>query len=277
MKTKNYLFIFAAIFVVTACQTKHILEKNEITYTTVNVADSYPMLNNIDNPKYELQLSFTCPVAYKDEETLGKIRGLFISSFFDKTYENETPDGAVAQYVENKQRDFKILEEEFKNSKNLKKIDLVRFFYHEITSNEVVFDKGGFISFSVYAERYTGGAHSAHTQTNHVIDLQRGVFLTEDELFVADFEDKMAQILVTHIAAQNKLEDPNQLEEIGFFDIDKIAPNGNFLIDDSGITYSFNEYEIAAYSVGIIHVHIPFDAIKGLLRKGNPIKHIVNS
>lgn len=276
MKTQNYLFILT-LLVVTACQTnRNTIEENGITYTIINVEESYPLLNNPDNPKYDLKLTFIYPATYKDEEMLEKIQRLFLSSFFDNTYEHYAPGDAVAQYVETKQHDYKALEDEFKKElKNPKRGSLIRFFYHELTSNEVLFDKKGFVSFSVYTENYTGGAHPAHTLTNYVIDLQRGTFLTEDELFVEGFKDKMAQVLVKNLVAQNDLDNPEQLKEIGFFDLDKIAPNGNFLIDDNGITYSFNEYEIAAYSEGIKQVTVSYDEIKDLLRKESPIRHLV--
>jgi hypothetical protein len=276
MKTQNYFFILT-IFVVTACQTKrNTIENNNITYDTISVAENYSLLNNPDNPKYELQLSFIYPAACADGEALGKIQPLFLSSFFGDSCKNYTPNEVTTRYVESKLRDYKMLEEEFKKeSKNPQKGSLIRFFYHETASNEVIFDKGGLISFSVYVENYTGGAHAAHTLTNRVIDMRRGTFLTEDELFVDGFKDKMAQLLVKNVVAQNKLEDPKQLEELGFFEVDKIVPNGNFLIDDVGVTYSFNEYEIAAYSAGIIHVHVAYAELKDLLRKGNPIAHIV--
>jgi hypothetical protein len=251
-----------------SCQTKRNTIENEITYTAINVDESYPLLNNPDNPKYELKLSFTYPATYKDEKILKKIRDLFLSSFLNDTCENCVPDTAIAQYVESRKLDYKALEEEFKEeAKNPEENALARFFRHEIRSNEVVFNKGGLISFNVYAENYIGGAHSAHTLTNYVIDVQRGTFITEDELFVDGFKDKLSQILIKNIAAKNGLDDPKQLEEIGFFDISKIVPNGNFLIDATGITYSFNEYEIAAYAAGIINVHVSFDEIKDILRK----------
>jgi hypothetical protein len=274
MKTQNYLFAFT-IFVVTACQTRNTIE-NEITYATINVEESLLLLKNPDNPKCELILSFTYPEACKDEEKLGKLQSLFVSSFFDETYGNDAPEEAVARYAENKRHEYEALEDEFKKEmKRPKRGSLIRFFRSEAISNEVVFNKEGLISFCVYTENYTGGAHPSHIVSNRVIDVQRGVFLTEDELFEDDFKDKMAQILVRYIASQHELDNPQQLEEIGFFDIGKIAPNGNFLIDEDGITYSFNEYEIAAYSAGTINVHIPYDEIRGLLRKGNPIRHVV--
>ena len=275
MKIQNYLLVLT-IFVVTACQTKNRNTiENGITYATIDIEESYPLLNHPDNPNHELKLSFTYPTACKDEKMLEKIRSMFLYSFFDETYANYAPGEAVAQYVENKQHDYKMLEDEFKKEKKRRSSSLVRFFRYEAISNKVVFDKEGLISFTVYTETYTGGAHPNHTLTNHVIDLQRGTFLTEGELFVEGFKDKMAQILVKNITSQKELENPKQLEELGFFDIGKIAPNGNFLIDENGITYSFDEYEIAAYSAGTISVHIAYDDIEDLLRKENPIKHVV--
>ncbi|MDR0691847.1 MAG: DUF3298 and DUF4163 domain-containing protein [Prevotellaceae bacterium] len=275
MKIQNYLLVLA-IFVVTACQTKNRNTiENGITYATIDVEENYPLLNNPDNPNYELKLSFTYPAAYEDEKMLGKIQALFLSSFFDETYANYAPGEAMAQYVENKQRDYKALEDEFKKRmKKTKSSSLVRFFHHEAISDTVVFNKGGLISFSVYTEDYTGGAHPNHTLTNRVIDVQRGTFLTESELFVEDFKDRMAQILVKNLTAQHELDNPKQLEELGFFDIGKIVPNGNFLLDEKGVTYSFNEYEIAAYSAGTINVHVTYGEIKHLLRKENPIRHV---
>ncbi|MDR2449174.1 MAG: DUF3298 and DUF4163 domain-containing protein [Prevotellaceae bacterium] len=274
MKIQNYLFVLT-IFVVTACQTRNTVE-NGITYATIDVEESYPLLNNPENPSYELKLSFTYPAACKDEEALEKIQRLFLSSFFDETYANYAPGEAMAQYVKNKLNGYKTLEDEFKKAIKKKKSDsLVRFFHHEALFNKVVFNKGGFISFNVHAENYTGGAHPNHTLTNHVIDVQRGTFLTEEELFVEDFKGRMAQILVKNITAQKELDNPEQLKELGFFDIGKIVPNGNFLLDDDGVTYSFNEYEIAAYSAGTINVHVAYDEIRDILRKGNPIRHIV--
>ncbi|HNP92166.1 RsiV family protein, partial [Macellibacteroides fermentans] len=54
-----------------------------------------------------------------------------------------------------------------------------------------------------------------------------------------------------------------------------IFPNGNFSVDETGINYTFNEYEIAAYVVGATHVHLSFEEIKHLARKESPIAHLV--
>jgi len=76
---------------------------------------------------------------------------------------------------------------------------------------------------------------------------------------------------VNKIARNNHLDNPKDLETIGFFSIDEIAPNDNFSISDEGLTYYFNEYEIAAYVVGLTEVTLSYDEIKRLLRDDSPL------
>ena len=72
-----------------------------------------------------------------------------------------------------------------------------------------------------------------------------------------------------------EVENAKELENIGYFSIEEIFPNGNFLIDEKGITYTFNEYEIAAYVVGPTHVCIPFEEISYLLKGDSPISKFI--
>ena len=67
---------------------------------------------------------------------------------------------------------------------------------------------------------------------------------------------------------------PKELENIGFFSVDEIYPNNNFYVDDQGITYTFNEYEVAAYVVGPVHVHLSFDEVSVLLKPDTPVARL---
>ena len=82
--------------------------------------------------------------------------------------------------------------------------------------------------------------------------------------------------MVDQIAKQNNVANNKELENIGFFSIDEIFPNGNFMVDETGITYSFNEYEIAAYVVGATHVQLPYKEIRHLLRDDSPISSLID-
>ncbi len=96
--------------------------------------------------------------------------------------------------------------------------------------------------------------------------MKTGNLIKEDDIFIEGFQEDLAQILIDRIAKQNTVE-IQRTGEYRFFSIDEIFPNGNFLIDDNGITYTFNEYEIAAYVVGATNVHLPYEEIQYLLKK----------
>ena len=92
-----------------------------------------------------------------------------------------------------------------------------------------------------------------------------------------NYQDNLARILVDQIAKQNNVSDAKELENIGFFSVDEIFPNGNFLVDETGITYSFNEYEIATYVVGVTNAHLPYKEIRYLLRDDSPISQLIEN
>ena len=47
----------------------------------------------------------------------------------------------------------------------------------------------------------------------------------------------------------------------------EITPNGNFTVSEKGITYTFNQYEIGPYALGIIGITIPWDEIDNIIKK----------
>ena len=57
----------------------------------------------------------------------------------------------------------------------------------------------------------------------------------------------------------------DQLISEGFFDINDIAPNNNFWMNDKGVHYVYNQYEIAPYSMGPIEITIPFEEVLSII------------
>lgn len=277
---KNLLFLLAIGFMLTGCKTEVKKgKKNDIQFASIEKEETYHLLGNQDNPNCDLQLSFTYPVKYADKEILNKVQKLFTFSYFGETYEVYSPQEAVNKYVESYLEMYKELEEYY--TEDLKNADTspvgAWYSYYETSDNEIIFNMDNIISYTVSFTNYTGGAHASHSETNHVIDLTKGEFITEADIFINGFETQLAHMLVDAIAEQNNLENPKELENIGYFSVDEIYPNGNFLIDEKGITYSFNEYEIAAYVIGVTSVHFPFEKIKHLLRQESPISILLEN
>lgn len=276
MKTQLYRSIIALFFLGTwvSCTigTKE-MTKNDISFDVIQVDKTYHLLDNPENPNCNLQINFTYPTELSDKEMLEKVQKEFVISYFGENYGRLSPQEAVDKYTEDYLNAYKELEADFKQE--LQKSDNAPvqawYSYYEMSSIDIVFNEADLLSYTVNFENYTGGAHGSHSFVNHVISLQTGEPVTEEEIFVDNYQDTLAQILVDQIAEQNNVEEAKELENIGFFSIDEIFPNGNFLVDETGITYYFNEYEIAAYVVGMTKVHLPFSKINYLLKEESPI------
>ncbi len=227
--------------------------ENSITFDSISVEKTYHLLDNPDNPNCNLEIKFVYPRKYSDKEVLKNLQRQFVSSYFGENYEQLSPEEAVRKYTDDYLAAYKDLEEDYKAE--VAKSDETPvgswFSYYEMSSDDIAFNQDDIISYTVSFENYTGGAHGAHSYNNHVVNLKTGKPITEEEIFVDNYQDNLARILVDQIAKQNNVSDAKELENIGFFSVDEIFPNGNFLVDETGITYSFNEYEIAAYVVGV--------------------------
>lgn len=277
---QKFVVLFLLSILVTGCNTgtKNTAENN-ITLDSITVDKTYHLLDNPENPNCSLQIHFKFPVKYADKEILKKIQQQFVVSYFGEGYETLSPEEAVSRYTADYLKNYKDLESEYKAE--LAKADETPvgawFSYYEMSSDDISYNKNDLLSYTVNFENYTGGAHGSHSFSNHVIDLKTGKTITEEDLFIDDYQDGLAQILIDRIAKQNNVENAKDLENAGFFSVDEIFPNGNFLIDDTGITYTYNEYEIAAYVVGATKVHIPFEEIQHLLKKDSPIAHLIGN
>ena len=254
--------------------TKRVSENN-IRFDSLAVDRSYHLLNIETNPKCSLQIKFVYPVDYPNREILLLMQQQFIAGFFGNDYVNLSPKDAAEHYANDFIEAYKAEENNFKTDRDNHGTELIESWYSndEAAGNQIVFNQNDIISIVVFRECYYGGAHGSHQFINMAIDLKTGRRITEDDIFTDDYQDNLANLIVSGIALSNHVE-AAELENIGFFNVGEIYPNKNFSVDKTGITYTFNEYEIAAYAVGAVSVHIPYEKIRHLLRKESPVSSI---
>lgn len=277
---KALLLLLAAGFYFSACNmTPKGGQQNKIAFDSTLVDKTYYLLDNPENPHCNLQIKFIYP-SDADKALLPEIQKQFVNAYLGEAYDTLAPQEAIKKYTDDYIEAYKDLEEDFK-------VELTRsekegnpvgawFSYYEMSSNTIRFNQDGLLCFSVNFENYTGGAHGAHAYNHFVLDANTGHRISEEDIFVDNYQDSLAEILVAQIAKQNDISDPKELENMGFFSVDEIYPNNNFFVDDTGITYTFNEYEIAAYVVGPVHVHLSFEEVQYLLRSDTPITQLIN-
>jgi len=251
------------------------ISENNIQFDSLFVEKTYPFLDAETNPKCSLQINFVYPANYSNKEILNQLRRQFISAFFEDFYAGMAPDEAAEQYTENFIRTCQEAEKNFKVEQEQHDMEIDEMWYvnEESMQNTIVFNSNDLLSFVVAKAYDFGGAHGGHHYVNRVLDLKTGRHITEEVIFEDDYQGDLTKIIIDAIALSNNVE-VAELENIGFFSIDEIYPNNNFFADETGITYTYNEYEIAAYVVGPVTVQLPYDKIRHLLRRESPVSEI---
>ncbi len=145
-------------------------------------------------------------------------------------------------------------------------VDESFYSYYETLSNAIIYNRYGILSFQVEQSNNKGGATSYVSYRNYVVDVNSGRPITENELFRAGYDQALQNLIISSLLEQNNVKSVEELEDLGFFGIREITPNKNFLLTDKGIIYTYNKGEYSAYQLDAPEVHIPYTAVRSLLR-----------
>ena len=192
---------------------------------------------------------------------LGKVAYLKISSaitdaLFGEDYMAMTPEAACKAYMEDRVSGYR--------AENLPMAENVEFAGSsfdraDYTSGEFTSDGGDILSYLVTKYVYSGGAHGMSSVTAYNFNRRTGDTITEESFFSDGYVEPLTRLLTKHLP--EALESP---ADTSMLFLNEIEPNGNFSIGDAGITYIYNQYEIAPYSMGIIKVTVPWEELEGL-------------
>lgn len=282
MKFNKLLIILGltcGIIFMFSCKRKFIGDTpNNIDYDTLNVVQIYHLENDSTQPSCALQVNYITPIKCDDNEIKEKINNeLNFLVFEDDYYSKLSPQKALDEYskayIENYKKD---VLDRFNNWKESGE-DSEYFSYYKTIHTQVTFDKGHLLSYFISSVDYKGGANSSTYYQHLVFDLATGNRLLEEDIFEDQYKDQLVALFTAEILRQNKVKTIAELiNDLGFFGIEEIPFNNNFSIDEKGITYTFNEGEIAPPSVGAISIKMQYENIMSILKQNSPISVFFN-
>ncbi len=264
---------------------------NQIKFDTLLVEKKHFLHNDTASPFCELNINFVYPI----ESSKAKLKGLqqiLIRTTLGRNYESQTPEDAINQYVtnfvKNYEKDAKIFDEDLldlENHPNLipqnmdqlhdNELQSTTFYsYKESLSNKIHFNESNLLSFQVCQVNNKGGSATYSSYSNYVINLKTDEILIENDLFSPGYDMALQQLFANSLLKQNQVKSISDLEDLGYFGIQEIMPNRNFLIDSKGITYTFNKGEYSAYPLSAPVIFIPFNEIKMLLKNNTVVSKL---
>jgi len=282
-KVITFIFAISVFFSLASisCTEKTKSNDNGVTFDSIQVNKTQSIDYKDSKLNCNLHILFTYPVASKKAFPLSSLQKIFIEKVFPTQYANLSPQEAANSFAAQYIKDFQSVKwsDFFDNDKDSDNDFILEdennFIYELSLENKILYNKNNLISFVVRNTNYEGGAHGSNSVSGYVVDLKTGKLLTEEDFAGNNYKTNLSSIIVKKIAAAKGLDDVSQLKDIGYYAIESIVPNDNFIVDDKGITYYFNEDDIAAGFVGITEVFIPYEELKDYITDDNPISSLV--
>lgn len=278
---KNSVFIACFLmFVLSSCCDGRKSEANNIDFKEYAMDSTYHLFGDVTKPSIKISLSMQYPVRSQNQSVLDSLQRLIMASVTANPGQaQQNPEEAMRNFIMQKIAEYRMLESDYEDaSPETRGNDFNYSFSNEYMGEERnVFNRDGIFCFSNRAYSFTGGAHGLETVVHKCVDLNNGTVITPKDLFTGDDAELfLTTLILEKLAEMQKVKSPEKLEEIGFFDVSSIKPGDNFFLNEKGITFVYNPYEIAAYYLGILEVFIPYGDITAILASQSPIKRIIN-
>lgn len=260
-------------------------EENNIEFDTVSLVDRHYLDGDTANPYCNISIEFVHPVR-SGKINLDIMQQFFIRNTFGMSYDTLAPSDAVRTYVRNYIDNYTADAGTYRESASeIKELNsmisgmdasdsehyMEDFFYsyYEELSDSIVYNQHGILSFQVKQSNNKGGAASYDSYRNYVLNLNTGKQVTENDIFNAGYDTALQRIIIASLLDHAQVKSVEELEDLGFFGIQEIVPNHNFLLNDKGIIYTYNKGEYSAYQLDAPEVFIPYEAILSLLRENS--------
>ena len=267
---KQQLFIIASLMLIGVTITSCFKKNDEIKFDKLVLKEKVYLIASNDTtiPFSNVEIDYNYPKSFKTKEDLARLQQIFNATFFNsESYDSLSPKEALDKYLADYTEEYREIKDQYiEDKKNLEDDYQPSWYWYEMQkSNEILFEDENILSYSVQHSDYTGGAHGSLNMLYYTIDLNKITTVTQESIFKPNYYKPLTSIIIEKLMEKYNLDSPEKLIEEGFFDINEISPNNNFWVNDTGVHYIFNQYEIAPYSMGPIEVTIPYEDLKSII------------
>lgn len=255
----------------TSCSNKANKQADALEFDKTELKKSEHLFGETSNPACQLTLSLTYASKAATAGQKDSINTYLLSAALGSTYQSMAPDSALQVYAKNYISNYRndlepMLKKDMESEEDMETIKAWYSYNREIKT-EVASCENNVLSYRIYFEEYTGGAHGIYQTTYLNLDLKNLMPIHLDDLFVDEYHEALTDLLWYQLIADKEVESREELEEMGYGTTGELAPVNNFTMDDEGITFYYNVYDIAPYVVGPTEIKLPYQLMEHLLSR----------
>lgn len=122
------------------------------------------------------------------------------------------------------------------------------------------------INYIAEQDTYDGGAHGLFIKSVMNFSTKSGKLVTLDNVLLPGYNTRLNEILLEKLLKQTHSNDIGELRTKGYLYSMDMCPSQFYLINSTGITFIYNQYEIAPYAVGITELKLTWDELKDVAK-----------
>lgn len=244
------------------------------TVKTVKVEEEAHLQDDTASPACKITIDYSYLAESNATDTITqRINEAIIAHTLGREYAGMAPEAAVDSfknaYIATYRKEVgEFYLEDLKNATS--KDDLPTWYNYEYgLTTHFSEGKEGILNFTSDTFEYTGGAHPNSWNIWLNFDKSNGRLLTLKDVFMAGSEKPMSEMLLKELIEEmaDRLEDSNikslkDLQDAGILDSTPMYVPENFLLEKEEVSFLYNKYDIAPYSVGVITLSLPYESVE---------------
>ena len=172
---------------------------------------------------------------------------------------------AMRQVVSNSMHQYDFMQEPVAKDEADESSDLATLKYATSTRVTPIYNRNGVVTFKRVDVVKKNDKVTSVTHRYYNFDVETQTFIDVNRLFRDDAVADVCQLLRQQLLNQNNVSGNEQLNDLGYFNVENIMVTRNFYFDDKGVTWSYLPNELAVEAVGEPKITIPYADLKSAL------------
>ena len=207
------------------------------------------------------------PVSTRNGLPVDSLRRLFAAYVLDSG-DTLTLDEAMHQVVANSMHQYDFMTEPISSDESVEASesdDLNTLKYATSTRVTPIYNKNGVVTFERVEIVKKNDKVTSVTHRYYSFDVENQTFIDLNRLFRDDAIADVCQLLKQQLLKQNNATGNEQLNDLGYFNVENITVTRNFYFDDNGVTWSYLPNELAVEAIGEPKIFIPYSDLADYL------------
>lgn len=239
--------------------------KPAVTLKTQQLSDKSTFkLSNGERCTIIADASIDYPVATIQGTAVDSLQRLF-AAYVLESGDSLSLQDAMRQVVANSMHQYDFMEEQTSDDEAAEGDEQATLTYVTSTRITPIYNKNGVVTFERVDVVKKNNTVTSVTHHYYSFDVETQTYIDVNRLFRDDAIADVCQLLKQQLLKQNNATGNEQLNDLGYFNVENITVSRNFFFDDEGVTWSYLPNELAVEAVGEPKITLPYGELKDFL------------